>query len=153
VRPRGNVVSVAALDGEPPRWVGSFGRFCLKLLDAAGVGNAELSVALTGDRRMRELNRRYREVDRTTDVLSFRQEGPELRGRKVPLGDIVISVPAVERNARRYGVSVEEELRRVTAHGILHLRGSDHRGASERARMTAEQEMLLAKTEREKVFR
>jgi probable rRNA maturation factor len=147
-----NEVAIVILDEEPPPGIAAFRRSCHRLLAAAGIKGAEVSVLLTGDRRMRELNRRYRRVDRTTDVLSFSQDlsaadRPET-GRSRALGDIVISLPAAGRNAARFGVSTEQELQRLAAHGLLHLAGWDHRSAAARARMAARQEELVAAMER-----
>jgi len=143
VRGTGNDVSVAVLDEAPPEWVRRLRRTCLRLLEASGVAEAEVSVLLTGDLRMRELKRRYRRVDRTTDVLSFSQDEPGVSPLKAALGDIVISLPALRRNARRYGVPADQELERLVAHGLLHLLGWDHRTVADRARMATRQEALV----------
>jgi len=82
-----------------------------------------LAVRWTGDRAMRELNRRYRSQDKTTDVLSFPgTESPE--GRH--LGDLVISVPQASRQAEERGYGLDRELRVLLLHGILHCLGYDH---------------------------
>jgi probable rRNA maturation factor len=144
VRTARNDVSVVMQYAPRPAWVEvrSFRSFCVGLLRAAGLSGAEVTVLLTGDERMRELNSRYRRLDRTTDVLSFGrgEEGPD----PATLGDIAISLPAAERNARRYRVAAGEELRRLTIHALLHLLGWDHRTAAERRRMTERQEALVA---------
>lgn len=100
----------------------------------------EISVLLTGDRKMRQLNSTYRGKDATTDVLSFSQlEGcccMAQPGGRVNLGDIVISLPKAELQAEEYGTGFEEELARLLIHGFLHLLGYDHeRGPKEAARM------------------
>jgi probable rRNA maturation factor len=74
---------------------------------------------------MRELNSRFRGVDKTTDVLSFPM-GDTSFGDAGPLGDIVISVPRAEMQAREYGVTFRDELLRLLVHGLLHLVGYDH---------------------------
>ena len=147
-----NEVDVAVLDVERPRWIGSYRGFCHAALEALGVRSSEVSVLVTGDARMRELNRRYRGADRTTDVLSFCQEEPRGGARREPLGDIVISLQAMERNAARFGVPPDQEIKRLTIHGLLHLRGWDHRTLPERSRMHALEEALLAKCGKEKVL-
>jgi rRNA maturation RNase YbeY len=86
-------------------------------LDVAG----SVALVLTGDRKVHELNRRYRGQDKPTDVLSF--EGP---GGGHGLGDIVISVETAEKNARRLGRSLPEELSVLALHGFLHVLGYDH---------------------------
>ncbi len=109
------------------------------------MGDAEVSVLLVGDRFMRTLNRRYRGKDRTTDVLSFPfREGAFGSLRQDLLGDIVVSLPTAERQARQAGESVARELDRLLVHGLLHLLGYDHeRGAREERRMRSRERRLL----------
>lgn len=83
--------------------------------------SGEVSVVLAGDGLLRRLNREYRGRDRPTDVLSF----PGAGGGE-GLGDVVISVPAAARNARRQGHSVPRELDILALHGFLHVLGHDH---------------------------
>lgn len=86
-------------------------------------GVASLGVRFTGDGEMQTVNRKFRRLDRTTDVLSFPGgEGPE--GRH--LGDVLISVPAARRQAEAAGHGVERELRVLLLHGVLHCLGHDH---------------------------
>jgi len=77
----------------------------------------DVNVLLTNDRKMRELNRRFRRKDKTTDVLSF----PSLDG-----GDIAISLPLAKQNARTLGHKIGDELKILILHGALHLKGHDH---------------------------
>ncbi len=86
--------------------------------------SSSLSVLLCGDRRMRTLNRRFRRVDRPTDVLSFLPLG-EISSSSF-LGDLVIDVPYAARQARRRGHSTAREVQILLAHGVLHLLGYDH---------------------------
>jgi len=87
---------------------------------------ASLAVCLVSDRRIREYNRTFRGRDATTDVLSF--PAGEMPGPNCdrPLGDIVISVPTAERQAREARHSLERELEILALHGYLHLLGYDH---------------------------
>jgi len=87
---------------------------------ALGV-SGELALVFAGDGTLRRLNRSYRGKDRATDVLSF--PGP---GGDEGLGDVIISVPTAERNARRYGRTLAFELDLLALHGLLHLLGYDH---------------------------
>lgn len=87
---------------------------------ALGV-SGEVALVFGGDRAIRRLNARYRRKDRPTDVLSF--PGP---GGDQGLGDIIISVPAAERNAGRFGRALSAELEVLALHGFLHLLGYDH---------------------------
>ena len=86
---------------------------------------ASLTLLLTDDAEIHTLNREFRGKDKPTDVLSFPFSSP--RGKADPhLGDLAISVDTLKRQAREYGVSVEEELLRLLIHGTLHLFGYDH---------------------------
>lgn len=87
---------------------------------AARAPGGEVSILFCGDRRMRSLNRAYRGLDRSTDVLAFPGEHPGL------LGDIVVSVPFAARQATRRGEVTARELDRLLLHGLLHLLGYDH---------------------------
>ncbi len=112
---------------------------------AASLAKAELSVLFVGDRAMRTLNRTYRDKDRTTDVLSFAfREGAFASLHAHVLGDIVISVPAAERQAKAAGEPLGREIDRLLIHGLLHLLGYDHeQGArQERAMQAAERRLL-----------
>jgi probable rRNA maturation factor len=86
----------------------------------------------------------YRGMDRTTDVLSFTYEDRrDARGARELWGDLVVSVPRVRAQARRYRVSPGRELARLLTHGALHLCGLDHQRASERADMRARERRHL----------
>jgi probable rRNA maturation factor len=108
----------------------------------------ELSIALVTSQEIRELNRRYRQVDAETDVLSFgMDEGqglPPLPGKVHYLGDIAISVPRAAAQAQEYGHSAEREFGYLTAHGVLHLLGHDHHEPAEQRRMRQAEEAALA---------
>jgi probable rRNA maturation factor len=120
------------------------------LLASARLRNCELSLLLVGDGTMRALNRCYRSKDRTTDVLSFPMregKGPSPASRM--LGDIVISVPEAERQARADGEPLSRVIDRLLVHGFLHLLGYDHeRGGAEARRMEARERRLQEKLER-----
>jgi probable rRNA maturation factor len=100
------------------------------LLFEARAKRVRLSVLLCGDRRMRVLNRRFRRIDRPTDVLSFPSfEAAESRvaaRRGEFVGDLVIDVPYAARQARLLGHALGREVQILLAHGLLHLLGYDH---------------------------
>jgi probable rRNA maturation factor len=75
---------------------------------------------------MRTLNRRFRRVDRPTDVLSFPTLKEPPSSRSPFLGDLVVDLPYAARQARRRGHAVAREVRILLAHGLLHLLGYDH---------------------------
>jgi len=81
--------------------------------------SGEVALVLAGDRTLHRLNRDYRGKDTPTDVLSF-------PGEEAGLGDIVISVPTAERNARRLGRTLPQEIDVLALHGFLHVLGYDH---------------------------
>jgi len=87
----------------------------------------ELAVVVTGDDVLRDLNRRYRDVDSPTDVLAFSNEtrGPFVGAPGVPryLGDVIISFPRAEAQAAEAGHEVRAELQLLVVHGVLHLLG------------------------------
>ncbi len=99
---------------------------------------------------MRSLNRRYRGIDRTTDVLSFSfHEGSFGDLRQEALGDIVISVPQAERQAREAGHPFVREIEILLIHGLLHLLGYDHeRSPSEARRMRRKEQQFLKRLTR-----
>ncbi len=125
----------------------------------------QVSLLLTDDDTVRELNREYRGVDQTTDVLSFSAEHgghwagddapPDVGedwpsvfalpdGEPPPLGDIVISVPQAIRQAEAQGVPLIRELALLIVHGALHLFGHDHYDDGERAEMQRLERAALA---------
>lgn len=98
------------------------GRAVLGRLGRAGV---EVGVLITDDAAMRSLNRRWRDKDCPTDVLSF-SSGEVLPEGRVYLGDVAISLETAARQAAERGVSLESELRTLLVHALLHLCGYDH---------------------------
>ena len=83
--------------------------------------NSSIIVNLIDDKLMRRLNRKYRGIDKTTDVLSF-----EI-GEDGILGEVYISYPKAQRQAKEYNCSLGEELVRLVGHGSLHLLGYSHK--------------------------
>lgn len=102
-------------------------------LDQHGRGDQAVSVLIAGDERMRDLNRRFRKLDESTDVLTF----PAEAAPGVPLGDVAISLPYAERQARARGVSLRQELGYLAIHGALHLVGLDDETESDQRAMVA----------------
>lgn len=132
-----------------------------ELLQLAGqseeVETGEVSLTFVDDEAIRELNRAYRDKDKSTDVLSFPMwEGDEEEivydeedapaAEQDLLGDIVISVPTALRQSEEYGHSLEREIGFLFVHGFLHLIGYDHEeGEAEETEMFAKQEAILQK--------
>lgn len=118
-------------------------RLAERVLSAIGEAKSELSLDLVGDGRMRRLNREYRKKDRTTDVLAF-----AMRESASPvsalLGDVVISIPTAQRQAKEGRRTFSEELAWLLVHGVLHLCGYDHeRGDAEARRMKRREHVIL----------
>lgn len=106
----------------------------------------ELSVLLTDDAQIQQMNRDFRGVDKPTDVLSF-PAGEALPGMEDAdpyLGDIAISVPYAARQAAQAGHDLAGELQLLVIHGVLHLLGYDHDDPEEKAAMWAAQTAVLA---------
>ncbi len=134
------------------------------LINALGVSQYEVAIEFVGPGRMRTINRKYRGADKSTDVLSFPQQvwkkslaaklAPSAakihrqKSTKAPtpvpaLGDVIISLPDAERNARSIGQSLDREVGFLIVHGILHLCGHDHMRPSEERAMRREQRKLM----------
>lgn len=102
------------------------------VLIAAGRESASVTVAFVRDRAMRDLNRKFRDKDRTTDVLSFATQDAEQNGDRHLsegpefLGDVAVSVDRALQQAVEIGHSLNRELRELVMHGVLHLCGYDH---------------------------
>lgn len=109
--------------------------------------NAELSVVLCGNDYIRGLNKKYRNTDSPTDVLSFALNEGEEDGYDGPdtalLGDIVISLDKAAGQAEEYGHTFERELAYLTVHGMLHILGYDHMTEEDKAAMRREEEFIL----------
>lgn len=112
-------------------------------------GSAEISVRFVDDEIIHELNREYRHVDRSTDVLSFPLGENGVydinhdTGAKI-LGDIVISMQHAVMQADLYGHSLQREIAFLTVHSMLHLLGYDHEAEGlERVRMREKEEAVL----------
>ena len=96
-------------------------------------GQVDVSIAFVGPGRMRKLNKAYRKKNRVTDVLAFPSAGISFQKFKIGplekrqgLGEIIICLREVKKNARKFAVSSEKELARIIIHGLLHLLGYDH---------------------------
>ena len=101
--------------------------FVERALKVVPSGGAGVTVAFVSDRAMRELNRRWRGKQGTTDVLSFPSGQEEFeKGEGATLGDVVISVEQAARQAAEHGLDFEGEVAQLILHGLLHLCGYDH---------------------------
>lgn len=109
-----------------------------------GLHDVELSILLTDDAAISELNRRYLRKNGPTNVLAFPMSEENLSEKPAVLGDVVISVDTALKEANQSGDSLEHTVCRLLIHGILHLLGYDHeKSRSESRRMRKEQARLL----------
>jgi probable rRNA maturation factor len=113
-----------------------------RILADHGSADSDLSIVFAGDEFVRELNLVYRKIDRPTDVLAFAMrdavaagELSVVEGPESVLGDVVISVDRAKVQARRFKRTVEHEILKLVAHGVLHLLGRDHERPGERREM------------------
>ncbi len=118
-------------------------RVAQKVLKGENRKKEYLSIAFVGEKRIRELNKKYRGKNRATDVLAF-GEIPNSKFR-IPssikrLGEIVICLEVIKKNAKRYNSTLEKELARVLIHGILHLLGYEHEKSKAEAEKMKERE-------------
>ena len=104
-----------------------------------------VSVIFVTDKRMHQINRDYRGVDRTTDVISFALADNTEENDYIPaeLGDIFINVDSADRQAEEYGHSVKRETCFLFTHGLLHLCGFDHQNEEDERKMIAYQKRIL----------
>ena len=92
-----------------------------KMLDVIGAADSSVTVAFVTDKKIRELNRQFRRIDKATDVLSF--PGDSSDG---DMGDIAISIETAARQAKQNGLTLDGEIAQLLLHGLLHLSGYDH---------------------------
>ena len=106
----------------------------------------ELSCILVDDQKIHEINKEYRNIDRSTDVISFALEDNEqyyVSGLPRSLGDIFISIDHAKMQAEEYGHSLKREMCFLFTHGLLHLLGFDHMEAEDEKEMIAMQKAIL----------
>ena len=157
-----NRVFVAMYDGvEEPDWFDNVEPFVLKALKEFNFDGEEVSLLLCNDAYMQELNKAYRNIDSTTDVLSFEndEEYEDEEGKWKCVGDIVISLDTLPVNAEYFNESRNAELKRLIVHGLLHLNGMDHgeehieEGIEPVCEMLVLQEKALDKLKDEKIIK
>ncbi len=121
-------------------------------LEMEGVRASVCSIVFIGDEKMQELNRTYRGIDATTDVLSFAfEDNNKLCYNIRQLGEIFVSIPKMQAQAKEYGHSEARELAFLVVHGLLHLLGYDHtKGEAEEKEMFLKQELVLNEFEETK---
>lgn len=114
-------------------------RFARDVLKQEAVAEAAVTIVFTDDAGIRDLNARFRDMDRVTDVLAF-----PLRDEDGYLGDVIISLERARAQAPRFQNDPEAELARLIVHGLLHLLGYDHHRPQDGRRMKAAERRALA---------
>ena len=107
------------------------------------MSESELTIVLTDDARLHQLNREYLGVDAPTDVLSFPASETDPETGVQYLGDILISMPRAQAQADAAGHALESEVQLLVVHGVLHLLGHDHAEPEEKACMWRAQSEIL----------
>jgi len=154
-------VAAVEVDARDPAWVAQcpdaeqLARAAARLALGCGmraVGIAprtrfELSVVLTGDAEQRRLNRDWRGIDRSTNVLAFPAWNPDAPGppdAPMLLGDVVLAFETVVREAEEQQITLADHLAHLIVHGVLHLLGYDHQTDAAAAAMETEETFILA---------
>ena len=116
-----------------------------KTLEMENVLSSNFAIVFIDDEKMHELNKNYRGIDRTTDVLSFAfEDNNKICYNIRQLGEIYVSIPKMVSQAKEYGHSEKRELAFLVVHGLLHLLGYDHTlGIEEEKVMFEKQELVL----------
>lgn len=142
-----NDIDISVEGMSDPPWLEGARAFADAAIARLGGKAWDLSIVFCDDAFIRDLNRQYRDKDEATDVLSFEQ-GASYRAEdgseRLLAGDIVISLPALARNAADFAVTEDEELKRLILHGLLHLSGHDHATNEASEPMLVLQEKTLA---------
>ena len=120
-----------------------------KTLEVLGISDdLDLSLIIVGKKKIRTINRDYRNIDRETDVISFANidsDDYDYLCEDVNLGDIFINTDRVFSQAKKYGHSIKREFVFLFVHGMLHLLGYDHMQEADKKVMREQEERVLAK--------
>jgi len=117
-----------------------FKNIITKATEMEGYGGGEISIAFVNNEKIKELNKRFRNKDEVTDVLSFPMDDEIL-------GDIIISAERALSQSKDYGHSFKREICYLVTHGILHLLGYDHKIEGEKEEMRKKEERILKELE------
>ena len=125
-------------------------KFDIALLERAALAalrhqraDGNITLVLTGDAQLHALNRDYLGVDAPTDVLSFPASESDPETGEAYLGDIILSLPRADKQARAAGHPQADECQLLVVHGVLHLLGQDHANAREKSKMWKAQAEIL----------
>ena len=121
-------------------------KYLKKCLNLEHVTGAEFNIILTDNRNIRDINTKYRNINKETDVISFALEDEKeekFSSKRRVLGDIYISVEKAMSQAEEYGHSLTREISFLAVHGLLHLLGYDHMNKEDEKVMFGKQELIL----------
>lgn len=114
-----------------------------------------VSVILSDEEYIREINAKYRNIDKVTDVLSFpmfeKDEINKAKENEEVLGDIIICIPRIKEQAKEFGHSIYREFAYMLVHGFYHLMGYDHMTDEEKKEMREKEEKILSKLKIERI--
>ena len=114
------------------------------LFNYMNIKDSVMSIIIVDNKTIHEINKKYRNIDRETDVISFAlEEGETIEEPVKTLGDIYISIDKVYEQAKEYNHSVKRELFFLVTHGFLHLLGYDHMNKEDEEKMFSLQEEIL----------
>ena len=116
-----------------------------------GIDHTDMTIVIIDDEKMQSLNKQFRKIDRTTDVLSFSSEESDPDNGRPYLGDVIISYPQVLRQAEQYDQTVDSELMLVLIHGILHLLNFNHDNLKDKIIMESLQKKIIEKVTEKKL--
>ncbi|MBZ1356304.1 MAG: rRNA maturation RNase YbeY [Candidatus Nealsonbacteria bacterium] len=110
-----------------------------------GIDKDDVSIVFSDSEFIKEINKKYRNKDKVTDVLSFPESVKGFKGVSSSLGEIIICPLQLKQQAKEQGVSFKEELARILIHGLLHLLGYDHEiSKKEEIKMKEREEYFLS---------
>ena len=152
-----NSISVSFND-EPPGSIDPVRveNFISEVLNELNLKNWDISLLFCDDAFIQNLNKQYRDIDSPRGVLSFEQGDEyfdDAGETRFMAGDIVISLDSLRFNAEEFNVDINEELKRLIVHGILHLNGMDHSDNSPEQEMLKFQEELLMQYKNMEIYR
>ena len=140
-----NRILVSMQEGlSEPEWFNKVQEFESLVLQKLGYDGEEISILFCNDDFIKDLNSRFRNIDKETDILSFEngEEYEDEEGKWLCIGDMIISLETLPKNAEYFNVAQNEELKRLLIHGTLHLNGMDHGEAHIESGSKVEDEML-----------
>lgn len=149
-----NRILVSVMEGmAEPGWISSVEPYVQELLKELKYDGQEISILFCDDSMIQQLNKQYRKIDSATDVLSFEngEEYQDEEGTWKSMGDIVISLETVPKNAEYFETDENTEMKRLLLHGLLHINGMDHfeehieKGKEPECEMLVLQEKILKK--------